>query len=177
MDERELIIKLKAGSFEAFEELLLKYEKQIFNYAYRIMSNAADAEDLTQEVFIRLYTKRKTIDLEKGIKNWLYAIATNAAYDIFRKKKHIKEVFLEEGDELETMPVDSPYYHIERAKDIESALEVLKPAHRTTLMLFYKEDFSYEEIAEFLKVPINTVKTYIRRGKEALKKALPDYNE
>ncbi len=174
MDERKLLIKLKAGSFAAFEELLLKYEKQIFNHAYRLTSNAGDAEDLTQEAFLRLYDKRKTIDPEKGVKNWLYTVATNATYDLFRKRKRANELFMEEG-EFETIATHSPYHNIERVKDIESALTELRPVYRSVLVLFYKEGFTYEEISELLGIPLNTVKTHIKRGKEALKKALPDY--
>lgn len=177
MEEHELLSKLNAGNFKAFEEILLKYEKKIFNYTYRLTSNTADAEDLVQETFLRLYDKRNTLAPEKGAKNWLYKVATNAAYDIFRKRKRAGEVFLEENDELETKPGDSPYYHIERIKDIESALACLRPEYRSALLLFYKEGFSYEEIAVLLDAPLNTVKTYIRRGKENLKKSLADYKE
>lgn len=175
MDERELVAKLKSGEFSAFEELLLKYERQIFNHAYRLTMNAGDAEDLTQETFLRLYDRRETLIPEKGAKNWLYAVAANAAYDLFRKRKRANEVSADDGDEPETNPAYSPYYRIERAEDIENALGALKPAYRSALILFYKEGFSYEEIAEFLGLPVNTVKTHIRRGKEALKSLLSDY--
>jgi len=176
MDERELVIKLKAGDFEAFEELLLKYEKPIFNYAYRLTFKKADAEDLTQETFLRLYDKRKTLDPDKGAKNWLYTVATNIAFDLFRKRKRANELPIDDNEEFETIAVSSPYHNIERVKDIESALGKLKPKHRNALVLFYKEDFTYEEIGVFLEIPVNTVKTYIRRGKEALKELLLDYD-
>lgn len=177
MDERELVIKLKAGDFDAFEELLLKYERPIFNYAYRLTYKKADAEDLTQETFLRLYDKRKTLDPEKGAKNWLYTVATNIAYDLFRKRRRANELPLEGNEEAETIEDRGAYYHIERAKDIESALGRLKPKHRNALVLFYKESFTYEETAESMNIPVNTVKTYIRRGKEALKGLLSDYTE
>ncbi len=177
MDERELVTKLKAGDFDAFEELLLKYEKPIFNYAYRLTYKKADAEDLTQETFLRLYDKRKTLDPEKGAKNWLYAVATNIAYDLFRKRKRANELPLEGNEEAETIADREAYHHIERAKDIEAAIDRLKPKYKSALVLFYKEDFSYEEIAASMEIPVNTVKTYIRRGKEALKELLPDYKD
>lgn len=175
MDERELVIKLKTGDLNSFEELLSKYERQIFNYSYRLTLKKADAEDLVQETFLRLYDKRKTLDPEQGVKNWLYTVATNAAYDIFRKRKRSNELPIGDDGEIETIEPSSPYHNIERAKDVESALERLKPQYRSALVLFYKEGFTYEEISVFLKVPLNTVKTYIRRGKEALKELLPDY--
>lgn len=174
MDESNLLENLKAGDLRAFEEILSKYERHIFNYLKRLTMNADDAEDLTQETFLKLYDKRASLIPEKGAKSWLFAVATNAAYDLFRKRKRGNEVFLEDG-ELETKPADSPYQYIEASADIASALASLKPVYRSVLTLFYKDGFTYEEIAEFLGMPLNTVKTHIRRGKEALKKSLPDY--
>ncbi len=172
--ERDLIIRVKKGSIPAFEKLLKDYERRIFNYLYRIAGNRTDAEDLTQETFIKLYANRRNIDPDKSFQSWLYRIATNTAYDWFRRRKGRHESFTIDDPEkpYETIDPSSSYNTIETVKDVENALSRLKPAYRTILLLFYNEGLSYEEIAEVSDLPLNTVKTNIRRAKEALGKII-----
>lgn len=169
-NERELIMRVKKGSIPAFERLVKIYERRIFNYLYRVLGNRTDAEDLTQETFIKLYANRRSIDPDKSFRSWLYRVATNTAYDLFRKRKGWRESFIIDDLErpYETPDSSSSYDTMETAKDVEQALTRLKPTYRTVLLLFYKEGLSYEEIAGTVNLPINTVKTNIRRGKQAL---------
>ncbi len=171
-EEKELLRKLKAGDLESFEKVLFHYEKAIFSYLYRLSASRAEAEDLTQEVFLKVYQKRKLIDPAQNFKSWLYTMATNAFYDRLRKKGRRPELFLEEENSFETISGDSTYLYIDRRKDIESALERLRPDYKTVIILFYREGFSYQEIGQMLSLSINTVKTYLRRAKESLRKYL-----
>ncbi len=174
--EKDLAKMLRAGDLSAFEKLISIHENKIFNYLYRLVGSRADAEDLTQEVFIKLYKHKSRIDPEKNLKSWLYTVATNAANDWFRARKGYSSysLYSEEGSSLETIRSDPAYYYIERTIDIAAALEKLKPMYKTALLLFYKEGLNYTEISEVLRVPVNTVKTYLRRAKEALKQELGD---
>ncbi len=175
--EKEDLEKLKRGDIETFEKVLFVYERAIFGYIFNMVGQKETAEDLTQEVFMKLYKNLKSIDPEKSFKSWLYKIATNAAYDWFRAKRNKRELLiLDKDDAPETIGEDSPYLEIEGNIDLEEAFKKIKPIHRTVLSLFYFEGFDYKEIASILSIPINTVKTHIRRGKESLKNELEEKN-
>lgn len=172
--QSQLLIQLQkmvAGDQEAFEEILYAYEKPIFNHLLRLTRNPDDASDLLQETFIRLYNKRAQIDISNNFKNWLYKIATNIAYDYFRKKKREKLVSLNDEDAFETIGQEESYSNLEREiaeRDLESALGEIRIPYRNILLLYYRERFSYEEISDILKLPLNTVKTHLRRARKEL---------
>jgi len=172
--EKNLIQAAKEGSISAFERLLAFYEKKIFSYIYGFIRQKQDAEDLTQETFIKAYKNLSALEPEKGIRAWLYAVATNTTYDWLRRRSSHPELFIIDDPEnpFETIDEAIPYIPIERATDLKSALTKLKPVYRTVLLLYYKEDLSYQEIASVLSVPLNTVKTHLSRAKQALKKEL-----
>lgn len=171
---KEILIRAKSGDLEAFELILSFYEKVIFNYCLRITKNKEEAKDITQETFIKVYTHRKSIDPEKKIKTWIFTIATNTAYDFLRSKKRKKETTLNEEDE--TIAGLETYYPKEGlVSDVEKALFKINPDYRKVLLLFYQQGFKYEEIAEILSIPLNTIKTHISRGKEELKELLKEY--
>lgn len=180
-EEQKLILSLRDGDLAAFEQTLFLYEKQIFNHIYRLVGQEQDAQDLLQETFIKVYRNRSRIDINKSFKGWLYKIATNTTYDWFRKKSHYQgQISLDEIDEekLETIDAQSPYYQIEASNDIADALAGVKPAYRNILLLFYRDGFSYEEIADILEIPLNTVKTHLFRAKKQLKEKLgPSYGK
>lgn len=172
--DKKILIAAKNKDLRAFEVILSHYERAIFNYIFRLVNHRQDAEDLTQETFIKVYTRLSSIDPEKNFRAWLYEIATNTTRDWFRKKTGRPELLIIDDPEssFETIDEDSSYIKIEEAKDIRDALDSIKPAYRTALLLFYWQGFSYGEISSILSLPINTVKTYLYRGKKALKEAL-----
>jgi len=174
--DKNILIRAKAGDLEAFEYILSFYEKAIYNYCLRIIKNSQNAKDITQETFIKVYTHRTGIDPEKNIKTWIFTIATNTAYDFIRSKKRKRETSLDE--ENETISSFAAYYPQEGlVSDVDKALEQIKPEYKKVLVLFYQQGFAYKEISEILEMPINTVKTYIARGKEQLKEVLKEYGK
>jgi len=173
--DKDILIRAQAGDLEAFEYILSFYEKRIYNYCLRILKNSHNAKDATQETFIKVYAHRKLIDPEKNIKTWIFTIATNTTYDLLRSKKRKNEVSLDA--EFETISDSSSYYEKEGlTSDIDKALEQINPEYKKALLLFYQQGFQYEEIADILEMPINTVKTHIKRGKEQLKDKLKNYS-
>lgn len=173
----ELLASAKKGNLASFEQLLILFEAPIYNYIYRQVTHKQVAEDLTQETFIKLFKNLKKIKPEENFKSWVYTIATNTVYDYFRKKHYVKELFIIDDPEssFETMDPQSAYTIVEQIgaqQDLDKALEKLKPEYRTVLLLFYRQDLSYETIANILRVPLNTVKTYLFRAKKALKEEL-----
>ncbi len=172
---KTLIQRAQTGDMRAFEEIVTTHEKGIFSYLYGYVRQRQDAEDLTQEVFVRLYRHIRICDPDRGFKSWLYTMATNIMYDWFRKVKNRKELFLidDEHANFETIDESSSYSWTDTAHaGLAAALESLRPAYRTSLVLYYYEELSYDEIANILQVPLNTVKTYLYRAKSALKEIL-----
>ena len=173
---QDILIRARAGDLDAFEAILSFYEKAIYNYCLRILKNSANAKDITQETFIKVYTHRRSIDPSKNIKTWIFTIATNTVYDFLRGKKRKMEISLDENSE--TISSFEAYYPEEGlVSDVEKALEKINPEYKKALLLFYQQGFQYQEIAEILKMPINTVKTHISRGKEELKEVLKEYGQ
>ncbi len=169
--EKTIIERAKNGDSLAFEKILSQYEGPIFNYIFGLVRQRQDAEDITQETFIKLYKNRKSIDPQRSIRGLIYKIATNNTYDWFRRKKIRPELFIISDPEsgFETIDEDSSYIKLETAKDIETALNKLRVVYRVVLLLFYWQGLSYEEIASTLSFPVNTIKTNIRRAKQELK--------
>jgi RNA polymerase sigma-70 factor, ECF subfamily len=176
---QETLAELKAGNIKAYEQMLFLFAKPIFGYIYSLVHDKDDAEDITQEVFIKVYKNLHTIEPEKNFKNWLYKIATNTFYDWCRAKKRRLEVAIDEQDlDFETNATDEAYLTIEGLDDnfdLELALKNIKPIYQTVLMLYYYQGFSYEEISDSLNLPLNTVKTYLRRAKIDLRAAIKKY--
>lgn len=176
-EERELVEAAKGGNLVAFEKILCAYEKPIFSYVYRLVRQKEEAEDLTQETFIKLYQHIDSVDVDKNFRAWVYKIATNTVYDWLRKKQKRQELFIidDPNIQFETIDTQTPYQDmqkVERAKDVETALEKVRPVYRAVLLLFYWQGFGYTEIAHVLSLPLNTVKTYLYRAKHALKQEL-----
>lgn len=175
LEEKTRLEKMIAGDNSAFEEILSIYEKPIFNHLLRLTKNRDDASDLMQETFFRLYNKRSQVNIADNFKNWLYKVATNIAYDYFRKKKREKLVSLDGEETFETNEPELSYSTLEEEIsriDLDQALGEISLSHRNILLLYYREGFSYEEISEILNLPINTTKTNLRRARQELGKFL-----
>lgn len=173
--ERDTILDMISGDPHAFEVILSAYEKPIFNHLIRLTGGVDEASDMLQETFIRLNNKRSQIDPDGNIKNWLYKVATNLAYDHFRKKKRENLVSIDTDDLSETIVSQLSYTSLEHeiaTLDLERALRELRPHYKNILLLYYREGFSYEEISKITELPLNTIKTHIRRARQELGKLL-----
>ena len=158
----------------SFEQLLYAYEKRIFNYILRLIQNKEDAEDIAQETFIKVYKNLHKIDQDKNFKTWLYTIATNTTYDWLRRKKSRRELFVIDDPEssFETIDEVDTYKEVEDKEVVEQALQCIKPLYKSILLMYYKDELTYEEIAHHLRIPLNTVKTHLFRAKRALKEKI-----
>jgi RNA polymerase sigma-70 factor (ECF subfamily) len=171
--DKELINKVKKGDLKAFDAIVIFYQKAIYSHLYRLVNNPDDALDLVQDTFIKVYKNRKSIDLDKNFKSWLYKIATNTAYDWLRKQKRLPQnQEIDEVIEFETTDANLAYYNMEQANnlDLTAALQSLKSSSENILRLYYQQGFTYLEISEILQMPIGTVKTNIARAKIELAK-------
>jgi RNA polymerase sigma-70 factor (ECF subfamily) len=176
MDDIDLIVKIKQGDLEAFESLLFRYQNQIYSYIFRMVGNRHDAEDITQETFIKCFKARNQIDTQRKFSSWLYKIATNSTFDFLRKVKRSPKLVEEElMIEVETESAIDPYYEVEKlfdAEEIENAITKLSLPQKTVILLYYYEDFSLDTIRELTGMPEGTIKTHLFRARQALKQLL-----
>lgn len=175
--DEQLVKKFKAGEVEAFEELVTRYERKVYNLAYRFTGNHADAGDLAQEVFIRVFRSIRGFREESSFSTWIYTIAVNVCRDELRKRKRRKNVFWEEmsPSQAETAAgrdTSLPEEELER-RDLQQLMQhylrQLPENHRLILLLREMEQLSYEEIASVLNCSIGTVKSRLSRARNALK--------
>ena len=173
INDEILTRKYLQGDEKSLEVLILTYLKQIYSFVYRYVGNGQDAEDITQEVFVRVWRNLKKFDQNKSFKTWIFSIAKNASLDFLKKKKAIpfSEFEREDGGNIiiDTLadPSPLPPELLEKAgmaRMLNEAMEKLSPQYRMVLFLRYNDHFNFREIAESLNEPLNTVKSRHRRA-------------
>lgn len=178
--EKELVAKAKQGDLAAFEALIIKHEKIVFNVALRMMNHSEDAKDISQEVFLKAYRSIGNFDERSAFSTWLYRITHNTCIDEMRKRKGKQNYSLEEGLESEDGIMqrqiadegDTPEESLlrdERKGEILQALETLSEEHKAAIILRDVKGLPYEEIAEILDLSLGTVKSRISRARNHLK--------
>ena len=176
----ELVRRARGGDGAAWEEIVSFYSRRIFNLAYRFTSSVAAAEDLTQEVFIRIYKTLDQYDTKQGdLSNWLMRLARNLIIDDYRKRQRTPHDNL--ADDLadhsyhlhtRTNSVQKEMERRELGAQVQAGIDKLSPDLRTCVILRDIEELSYQEIVDLLKIPEGTVKSRINRGRIELAKIL-----
>ena len=181
-----LVQRAQAGDPAALSALVQSQQTYVYSIAMSLMHNPADAADMTQEAFVRLLRSLGTYRAETKFTTWLYRLVTNICLDGLRRRGRPVESLDDSGPQGDDAPAagerlaDSdrwtqPEQEVElreSASEVRQALAELPPAQRLALTLHYFEDMRYEDIAETMHLPLNTVKSHIRRGKERLALAL-----
>ncbi|KXG42521.1 RNA polymerase sigma factor SigW [Tepidibacillus decaturensis] len=180
--DKRLVTKAKEGDTQAFAELITQYKDKIFNLAYRMLGNIQEAEDVSQDTFIRVYTNLSRYDDQHKFSTWIFRIATNLAIDRMRKKKADFSLDAnwdqEEGTDWHSKladPKNGPEEEVvakEMEDTIQQAIMSLPPKYRSIMVLRYLEDLSIQEISQIVHLSESTVKTRLHRGREALRKQL-----
>jgi len=186
MNEQDLIKKAASGDAEAFGRLIEPYERPVYNFCRRVLGDGYDAEDVSQEVFIKIYRSiGGYTDRRAGsFKNWVYRIANNACIDELRKRKarpvaeSLDETY--ESDEGESvrqfespeLPPEEAVLKKERQKIIADAIRNLAPEFKRVIILRDVRGFSYEDIAQMTGMKIGTVKSKISRARVNLKEQI-----
>ena len=185
VDEASLIAAAQQGRIDAFNDLVLAYQHQVYNLAYRILGDPASAADATQETFISAY--HHIAEFRGGsFRSYLLRIAANACYDELRRRQRRPATSLEDWDvDEEANPTlvngsEGPEEHAERkevARVIQACIEALPADQRMTLVLSDVEGLSYEEIAETTDVALGTVKSRLARARGRLRDCLRAHGE
>lgn len=168
-----LMARVKAGDDGALAVLIHRYEQPLFGYARQMLGNAADAEDVFQETFLRVHLHRKRFWSGSAFKPWLYRIATNLCRDRLRYRKRRPEVQPGGNEDMpdplasfpaaETAPDDAASAR-ELADRMAQALAALSVKHRAVFLMAHQEGLSYAEIARTLRIPVGTVKSRMNKA-------------
>lgn len=181
--EEDLIEKAKAGDVKSFEILIANYKKRAFNIAYRMLGNLEDANDVTQESFLKIY---RSIDKFKGkssFSTWLYSIVSNTCIDFIRKNRKKTTISIdtnydEDGYEIEIADekntTESLFEKKEIIRSIHDAINRLNHDQKIVIILRDIQGFSYFEISKILNISEGTVKSRISRGRKNLKNILEE---
>jgi len=183
-----LLRRCLSGDAAAWEDIVRRYQRRIYNICYRFAGSAEDADDLTQEVFIKMYKTLNSYDVERGaFLTWVTTITRNLLVDHFRKGKHDRltdsldanpaqeEDGRSLGEQIEDKSTASPAEQVrsrEAGEAVHEALQKLSPELREAVILRDLQDMDYKEIAGVLTVPEGTVKSRINRGRAELARLL-----
>ncbi len=171
--DRAIIAEIREGNHEYYRQLVERYHRGLIQHVYNLTQDGPAAEDIAQEAFLRAYQKLAQYNEAYAFSTWLYKIADNIAFRQLKQTKHMQDI----GDFEELIPDDGPtpaelFDKALNAETVRSAVNDLPLEYRQVVMLFYWENHSYEEIAAILERPIGTVRTWLHRAKDQLRKEL-----
>jgi RNA polymerase sigma-70 factor, ECF subfamily len=171
--EKAIISEVLSGEHEQFRFLVERYHRGLVTHLYNLINDQASAEDVAQEAFIRAYDKLSQYNETYAFSTWLYKIADNIAY---RQLKHINRT-TDFDDIKELVADDKP--SLDEVTDkvfareaVKKSIETLPVMYRQVIALYYWDNFNYEEIAIIMERPVGTIRTWLHRAKEDLRKEL-----
>jgi RNA polymerase sigma-70 factor, ECF subfamily len=174
------ISESQGGDARAFNQLVLKWEKTVYNVSLRMLQDREEAAEATQEVFLRAFKSIRSFRRESKFSTWLYRIAMNHCLTRLSQRPRGIHISIDEGSDPEN---PAPQFRVaetqvselirqEQQKQVMTALQLLPPDQRAVIELKFFQDLTFEEIAEILKTPSSTIKTRLYSGLEMLKNRL-----
>ena len=168
VEDLDLIAKAKRGDVEAYNLLVSRWEKRVFNYLLRLVANREDAMDVSQDVFLKAYQNLPKLEDPARFTGWLFRIAHNEAFSLLRKKRPETEL----AGEPRPVATSGKMLPIELSLTVESALGRLSDEQREAVLLKVYQGFKFEEMAEVLGCPVSTVKSRLYTALDLLKATL-----
>jgi len=185
-EDFRLVNAFKAGDHQAFEDLVRRYQRPVANIIYLTLGNREEVQDIAQEVFIRVYRSIDKFEFDASFFSWIYRITVNLCIDELRRKKIKRALsldFLTEGalekekKSKEQVLASDGVLNDEKREIVLGALQRISQEHRQVIILREYEELSYAEIAAYLGISIQAVKSRIFRAREELRTLLEDYFE
>jgi RNA polymerase sigma-70 factor, ECF subfamily len=182
-----LMLRVKGGDMEAFEQLVEKYKQPIINLMYRMLRDLDEAEDLAQNVFIRVHQSAGRYEVSARFSTWIFTIARRLCLNEIRRRSRHRAESLESSqsdneeqaprqfEDVKTFSPPDAFLHGELQRKIDEALDDLPEKQRLAIILCREDELSYEEIAEVLECSLSATKSLIHRGRETLKDKLKPY--
>ena len=180
MDNQELVWleRARRGDQQAFARLVEAYQGPVYNLAYRMLGNATEAEDATQETFVRVYTKLHTYQPDRKLSSWVFSIASHYCIDRLRRRGHTALLSLDEDPLVNVLPSgeqgpEDSALSTEARDEIQAMVAQLAPAYRVPLILRYWQDMSYQEIADVMGLSEQAVKSRLHRARLQMTERVP----
>jgi RNA polymerase sigma-70 factor (ECF subfamily) len=187
MEDSAIMLELRAGNMSGFDFLIQKYRKPIVNFMYRMVHNQAIAEELAQEVFLRVYRSRETYRAEARFSTWLYRIATNLGVNYARDNRHERTastIYLDAADEEtgttpdvadSTPGVEASMLRRERMNAIRECVMALPERQRMAVLMHKYEEMDYRQIGDVLKLSESATKSLLFRAYQTLRERLKEF--
>jgi RNA polymerase sigma-70 factor (ECF subfamily) len=176
MTDEAVIGLVLSGNTNAFSEIVDRYRDSVFGMALRFTGNQNDAQDVSQEIFIRVYGNLHRFNGRSKFSTWLYRISYNLCIDWTRKHRRDRQSAGFTDDDLEIADSragpEERFFELHRRRELRKAINGLKEKYRNILILFYYQGLSYEVIAEILEIPVKTVETQLYRARKQLRSKL-----
>ncbi len=169
-DDRVLVRQCLDGHSEAFEQIVDKYHKTVFNAALRILNDVEDAADITQSVFLKVFENLGTFNARYKFFSWLYKITINESLNFLNRRRQYDQI--DEALAAADKPPDERYRDVERSEKIQEALMELSLDYRVVLVLNHFHDLTYKEIAYILEIPEKRVKSRLFSARQLLRDKL-----
>jgi RNA polymerase sigma-70 factor (ECF subfamily) len=176
-----LVLRVRKGDHAAFAVLVSRHLPAVYTFCVRILNNADEAQDVAQETFLKAWRHLGRFDTKKSFRTWLFAIAKNTATDALRKRRSVSFSALQKTDRddsfedtlADTEPLPEELFaRASLARDVQQALQQLPPRDRMILSLRYEEELSFEDIADVMEIPANTIRSLHRRALIQLREKL-----
>ncbi|WP_206812365.1 RNA polymerase sigma factor [Paradesulfitobacterium ferrireducens] len=175
MEDVDIIRQVLAGDHERFAVLVKRYQEPLWQFLRRILPSEQDVFDCAQEALIAAYRNLWRYSDKYTFRSWLYTIARNKAMDSLRQRQRAQTGDISEEIIVDTEPGPEEVLLAREQKiRVQEALSRLPDPYRQALYLRYHQELAYEEIAQVLQIPVSSVKTYLHRGKEKLRKILEE---
>jgi len=172
VEDRDLIAKARRGSVDAYNVLVSRWERRVFNYLLRLVAHREDALDLSQDVFLKAYQNLRKLDDPAKFPAWLFRIAHNEAYSLLRKNRPDGEL----AAEPRSGEASARMYPMELTLAVQGALGRLTEEQREAVVLKIYQGFKFEEMAEILACPVSTIKSRLYTALDLLKQTLAPVN-
>ncbi len=177
LPDRLLLLQAKQGNTAAFGEMVRRYQNAVFSVCYRLQGNRQEAEDMSQQTFIRAYQRLYTFEAERPFLPWIRRVAANICLNAMERRR-LESVDVDSVEaRLRAPPTDDPVEQAaeqDRVERLHAAILALPPAYRAVIELRHFQELSYEEVSEMLNLPLNTVKSHLFRARKLLAEALKD---
>jgi RNA polymerase sigma-70 factor, ECF subfamily len=178
-EEQELLRRVQSGDLEAYGLVIQDYQDSVFNVCLRILRRPQEAEDLTQEAFLRAYRNISLYDLERPFGPWLRTLAANLCYNHLQKARLERVPLEDERGRLPSAPKMNPEALLELSQEHQQlyrAIWMLPDSQRVALELRHFQDLSYQDMAQVMELPLNTVRSHLYRARRKLAELLEEDN-
>jgi RNA polymerase sigma-70 factor (ECF subfamily) len=168
----QVLEQASVGNMDAFEQVYKATSGFVYNVAFGITRNSADAEEVTQDVFMKIYRNLKGFQFRSAFKTWVYRITVNTAINRYRKSKKEEKGRVDYDNIIESLSdsrlAAEGVIQSDNETRLNALLDMLSDEHKTCLILREIEGLSYQEIADTLRIPVNTVRSRLKRARQAL---------